>query len=393
MRKPGSAISRQWDPKSLGNCVIHYPFYRYGREVSKIWNQASNAYHGTIIGATPSVRNIISTAEIISNGSFEAGNPPTDWTSYGSPDTFEQSGVQKHSGSNSAHLVELHAAATCFYQTLAAGSRIAGHTYRYSFWYYLVSGKMACSIIKGDNSGTLATTQYTITGSWQYVETELVQDTTDAGSSSFQFWAPTEAGEFYIDEVSIKEVIGSDSTGWYFDGTDDVIKIVNDNSLTLGTSWSFAFWVDVLEFGSAATADRIVNTGDGETAPLWSIELGLSNEASAVSLGIFDNESNIWHKADKAIALTDRYHCIIVTGDGTNIKTYFDDTMPTGGTYASVQAITNTNLNLGASIGGDDTSLSNLLKMRMREFLVFNKALNLQEAKAYYEKTRNIDGI
>ncbi len=46
-------IKRNWNPVSLGGCTLYLPFYKYGNEQQKIWDQSGNNNHSTITGAVP----------------------------------------------------------------------------------------------------------------------------------------------------------------------------------------------------------------------------------------------------------------------------------------------------------------------------------------------------
>lgn len=146
--------------------------------------------------------------ELVSNGGMESGNPPTGWSVINSPDTFEQSGVKKHGGSYSAHVID---SSSPSYRGMAspAMSRIAGKKYKLSFWYYLADGGIEVDIRTGDNSDYLTTLSIsspaTTWALYEYIFTE-----TNTGSTGY-LWFRNISGilpaEFYIDDVSVKELI------------------------------------------------------------------------------------------------------------------------------------------------------------------------------------------
>jgi len=146
--------------------------------------------HGLVV-ATGSGPNLVS------NGTMETGSPPTGWTIENTPSTFERSGVQKHSLNYSAHVIDPGTWGG-FYQSVAM---VNGKTYTLSYSYYIVSGGIAVQ--------TTATYEvnnsHTTIGSWQDVETEFLC----TGSDTIKFIniSNSTPAEFYIDDVSIEEVL------------------------------------------------------------------------------------------------------------------------------------------------------------------------------------------
>ena len=131
--------------------------------------------------------------ELVTNGGMEDGDPPTGWSTYASPATFEQSATQKHNGSYAAHIVDSTTGTKGIVQALTL---VSGHIYKASFWYYIVSGALINQINNADVT-------YSTTGSWQYAERVV---TYNSGYSNIYFLnAGGATTEFYIDDVSVKE--------------------------------------------------------------------------------------------------------------------------------------------------------------------------------------------
>jgi hypothetical protein len=133
--------------------------------------------------------------ELVTNGGMETGNPPTGWSAAFTPETFEQSGVQKHSGSYSAHIIDSTPSYGGFSQPL---SIITGKTYKFSFWYYLVNGTLR---VQPDTDAHI----YTTTGSWIYGEFTRTCIGADP-NIYFINNSGSVAAEFYIDDVSVQEI-------------------------------------------------------------------------------------------------------------------------------------------------------------------------------------------
>src|SRR3990170_185356 len=75
--------------------------------------------------------------ELVTNGEMEDGDPPTGWSANNNPETFERSGVQKHGGSYSAHIVDSTPSYGGFYRAGISWPYGTGLYLRFSFWDYL----------------------------------------------------------------------------------------------------------------------------------------------------------------------------------------------------------------------------------------------------------------
>jgi len=71
-----STRKHEWNPMSLGGCVLWLPFYKYGKEASKIWDQSDNHNDGIINGAVPYAGNpqMTSIGSTYNYGDFTSGN-------------------------------------------------------------------------------------------------------------------------------------------------------------------------------------------------------------------------------------------------------------------------------------------------------------------------------
>jgi len=183
-----------------------YGIYRMTNAINEdgVLTGALNSSTGTISFTMTSLNghkytlkgNKTNTVELVSNGGMESGNPPTGWSNVNSPNTYERSSTQKHSGSYSLH-VSHPAASRGGTQALTVSSN---KRYKLSFWYYLVSGNMYGTW--SDDAGWHDNTIPTVTGSWQYFETFM-----NPNRSSINIYILTSGsgGEFYIDDVSVQE--------------------------------------------------------------------------------------------------------------------------------------------------------------------------------------------
>jgi len=155
--------------------------------------------------------------EKVTNGGMENGDPPSNWTTYGTPPTFERSNAQAHEGTYSLHVIttsENHGGK----QTL---SLIPGKIYEITAWVYVVSGGARLWL-----SGTPGIDWTTSTGQWVKLYGTRVAPAPD---SQVRILSYTGASEFYVDDVSIHPV--GCVADWTFDNTYNDAT-VNANHLT-----------------------------------------------------------------------------------------------------------------------------------------------------------------
>ena len=140
------------------------------------------------------------TSEVIINGDMELGSPPTNWQSYNSPGTFERSGFRFHSSDYSAHI--LTEVTGSGFQYGSTWSQRTGILYIQSFWFWIVEGTLTSVWTNGDTTD-IDSIEHTITGSWQYWSRNYTE--ASGGSLANVIFSSTNGGEFYIDDVSVKE--------------------------------------------------------------------------------------------------------------------------------------------------------------------------------------------
>lgn len=147
-------------------------------------------------------------SELVLNPGMENGTPPTNWNAVNAPDTFERSGVQKHSGNYSSHVIELHSAYAGFRSDNF--STTAKALYKILGEYFLVSGVIFCGYFGGD-SNTRYIPSCSITGSWQHLE-EIFNDPVGGAGAFIQYYSNGFAAEFYGDDVSWKRITDPPAT-------------------------------------------------------------------------------------------------------------------------------------------------------------------------------------
>lgn len=365
MRRQSS--KRQWDPKTLGGCVLHLPFYKYDKAQKMIYDQSGYGNHGTITGATPTYYPITSGVELVTNGGMEAGEPPTGWSAINTPEVFESSGVQKHSGAKSAHINDSIASNGGIQHSV---SFVSGKTYKLSFYYYIVSG----SISGWSNDGFIVTGPLTTTGSWQFAEAYGVLG---AGSIIvINNYSVSVAAEFYIDDVSVQKVISTEQIGWGFDGVDDVVTVADANSLSFTNNiFTFLVWYRP---NNPVGLDILGKTGTGYE---YAISRYLENQIR-MNAWKSDGGADVYQSTMITVAPF-KWNCIAYVADGSTLQAYLN---AVAGNSNVKQASDMTNTTNPLVIGKYSTNYG---KIGLGEVLIFNRALSSQEIKAYYENTRS----
>ena len=376
-------LERHWRPYPVDpSCVLYLPFYKYGGNIQKIWDQSGQGNHGIITGAAPATYPKLSGVELVTNGGMENGAPPTGWTALNTPETFEQSGVRKHSGSYSAHIID----STPGYRGFAQGyTSITGKIYKISFWYYLVSGSLRSTIIKGDNSGFNYNSDLTTNGAWTYFEL-IYTETAGGALAKWQFKnsSTAVAAEFYIDDVSVQEVTGYEGIGWGFDGVDDSVDL-GTNLSNYGTgSLTIMGWIRYMysNFNSRFLSWRDTNA----------LELYFSgNNDGLFTTYIVDSLTNSIAPNIGTLNPFKWTQFALVLDRTLNVANpYLGGAM---GTPLDISGFTGTLNPAGHGYMGSFTGTSNFGKFNIGDVLIFNRALSATEIRSYYELTRHIYGV
>ena len=368
-------VTREWNPVSLRGCLLYLPFYKYGANAQKIWDRSGKGYHGTITEVVPAQTPRLSNVELISNGTMESGNPPTGWTATSSPETFDRSAVQKHSGTYSARVIDSIPSQGGFYGEVPFE---AGKTYKISFWYFISSGSI---YLWGNGTGVpINDIELTTTGSWQY--REKVFRNTDSTYIAFSNYSGSVAATFYIDDVSVQEVVGYEGLGWYLDGSNDKVE----GSVLVPTSQMTALaWVKqrgngefvgqpILSEGGGVTYRYIFGYSINIRSLSYSDYIRTASGVTATSCTLPSSVKNKW----KCFAMTfDR------SLSSARLKSYLD------GAVLDTQNAFNEDLTgaaIGYKVGTYDGST--FFAGNVGEILVFDRALSADEIKTYYQNTR-----
>lgn len=369
------------------SCKLWLPFYKYGAEQTKIWDQSGNNNHGTITGAVPASYPMLSGVELVTNGGMESGDPPTGWSATGTPETFEQSGVQKHGGSYSAHIVD----SIPSYGGLRGlvFPTVTGKKYKICGWAYIVAALEGCEFfwVHGDNSFANDISVDTTAGLWLYRESIVTETAGGAGAYiGFRNAGNIQTAEFYIDDVSIQEVVGYEGLGCGFDGVDDNVVSVDSSSLRLTSQGTVLVWART-NF-SNGEYEIILTKGIWDTNNYTMYhsptnicyEIGYGGSGTTYQTSVIPL-SSIPH--EQWILLSFSWTT------GSYVLGYLNGVfVAPSGTIASSPDTTGKDLKIGT---GDDGGQA--YKGQIGEVLIFNRALSANEIRSYFEKTRSRYGV
>lgn len=378
------STSREYDPTSIGGCVLYMPFYKYGAECKKTYDLSGKGNHGTISGARPATYPLVNGEELVSNGGMETGDPPTDFSAANTPETFSRSAVQKHSGSYAAYINDSTPSQGGFHRTSSMTSK-AYARYKFSFWYYLVSGVM--QVYASDGVTGLGNTMYSTTGSWQYGEIFVIPTTTNL-DIYFINNSPSVAASFYIDEVSVREVTGYESLGWEFDGVDDTVSCAPASTpLDFGmSSFSILMWT-YINIPLIAANSRILNRRNVQAYELYFV----NSNSGQVYAYLVDSNSNTFN--GPILTLQDlRWQCLAMVANRSSnlILPYLNGVHQSDQSIAAITGNISPEITLYLnSYGG----ASNFGVSKLGEVAIFKRALSETEIKSYYEQTRGRYGV
>ena len=173
--------------------------------------------------------------ELVTNGDMELDS---NWTDVGTPTTNEQSSVQAHTGTYSRYIVADASVEGCRSE---AFNIVKGVNYEIIINVYIVSGTFTASFV---NSTLTTSGSYTTTGQWIKVNYRSVGAST--AGERILLRSSGGAAEFYVDNVSVKQVHtytntrGSfhDDNAW-FDGA-----VLGDEELTDTSDMTGVDWIE-----------------------------------------------------------------------------------------------------------------------------------------------------
>ena len=257
---------------------------------------------------------------LLSNGNFEVGDPPDDWTLVGGGATVSRSSTQAKIGTYSA-LLTRNGTDCHIYQAYSGYAAYAGKTVTLGCWVYAtVAARVGIGL--GDGVGSASSTSHTGVAGWEWLTTSLTVDASPTYLRSYLevFDGDTSA---YFDgailtcgELSPKSgvIVGATwaQTGqglWYLqnDGVDDRTTVADSPSLDITDKITILIWARTTAWdwpGHAGT--------DG-----WVIEKGVANDSVGYGIRGHDTLGKFfYHISDGGVLKS-------VTGDARDAATWF----------------------------------------------------------------------
>jgi len=213
--KVGSPES-YYRPNEFDNTMVLYP-----RPTGIVWDDASLL----LDDATDSFDDVLTTPNLVSNGSFETDNFALTWHAWQTPETFERTSAKSYSGGYSAHVVDSTPSQGGFENWIGIPT-VAGRRYRISFYYYIVTGILDFVFNDGGYASLIDTANdLTTTGKWIHYTKVITASLTGVGGVGqliFTNRSPAVfPAEFYIDDVSVQDATEGMMITYWDDAFDD----------------------------------------------------------------------------------------------------------------------------------------------------------------------------
>jgi len=345
-------INRRFRPCNLNGCVLYLPFYSLGSNAQKIWDLSGQGNHGTISGPVPGSYPMLDGSVLVTNGTFTGD---TGWT--------------KGTGwAITTVATKTAGVASDLEQDISV---VAATKYFLKYTITRTGGSLTPQI--GGVNGTARSESGTYT-----------DEITATGTGNLKFQADSSfAGT--VDNVSVQKITGYESLGWYFDGSNDYVLVVNSSTLDGITACTVLIWTKVAPDNPLGAA-RLWSMYKPSNAN-WHLEIAQQYPANG-NLAVFTTTLGAW--TDTGVVLLDNtWKLVSVTISGTTLKVYVNGVLVQ--TYTS--GINTGTADSSVFIGADGNNQSSLLKMNCGEALFFSRAFSAEEIKSYYELTRSRYGI
>ena len=156
-----------------------------------------------------------------------------------------------------------------------------------------------------------------------------------------------------------------------FDGVNDYVEILDNDSLDLTTEFSWSLWVKRNSFG---TIQDLLSKNGPQTTGAPTLYFDTNNKVSFVI-------QNIVVVGSSATAITDtNWHHIVLTKDGTTYKFYIDGTLDNTVTNSNSPIANDRNLGIGAEPPGTTWPFNGIID----EVRVYPRVLNASEISERY---------
>ena len=186
-------------------------------------------------------------------------------------------------------------------------------------------------------------------------------------------------------------VDGVSGKAFYFDGKDDYISIFPD----IESPFSFTIWFktskDTSELSGCACAGEnlISNENNGSTDHMLGSDVYLSILQNRLAFGGSDlNSYSDKSGYGKEIINDNRWHFVVATNDGNNIKVYLDKKLTINMNGVRFKIGTK-KLNIGYSLNDNPYVKERFFNGIIDEVRIYNRALSESEIKQLYEEGIN----
>jgi len=340
---------REFFPVDMNGCVLYLPFYRYGAQAQKIWDQSGQGNHGTITGAVPATYPILSGFPLETNGTFTGS--AAGWT-LGAAWVYAANAVNKNADG-----------ITTLSQTEAITS---GKRYKLSFWI----SNWTVGTVTPSCGGFTGTAR----GADGYYEEIFI-----ASSTADLVFTPTNTARFTIDTVSIQEVVGYEGLGWGFNGVDNWVEIADHASLDIADNLTVLMWVYQQSPFYGYVIGKMSGVADANIAALTQT----SNNMIWLA-----NCGTVWSQIGQSVPLVERsWNFVALTYNSVIGGVAYLNGAVVGAPAGSGVLATNA---LPLQIGASASSPGKLI---LGEVLILNRVLSALEIRNYFETSRGIFGV
>lgn len=356
---------RRWRPYPVDEtCKFYLPMYKHGGEVGSVMPDLSTSHNdGTIVGAVPNPGSpMIATPELMPNQVDRDFSGASAWAN-----------VDLNAYNETTDLtITANAAAQYCTCPVASMPTTIGEKYRL---YYDLANIVESWTVKGfDGTQTIGTISSNATQGYF----DFVASTT--GGLRLVAVANTSSGDF--DNFSLKEITGYTGLGEYLDGADDYVNC-GTGLASINYPITFCVWINLVTLYQDAIIMSL-----NVTDPNTDIAFGVYMTGDIILLG---RSTYTYGLSGISTYLTaNKWQCwSLVFTDTTHITFFLDGVQKTLSDVGNWYGVSSA----GLFIGTDAVGSLYFLNGSVGEGLIFNRALSVDEIRAFFELTRSKYGV